>query len=145
VTNLDLRVAAEETNDAAPWQMPVRIGVVGLGYWGPNLVRNLYELPTAEVAVVCDTRKAALGRLHSRYPAVARTTSYEDLVTDRALEAIAIATPVSTHYELALKALLAGKHVFVEKPIAGSTAEALELIEVAEERGLILMPGHTFL
>jgi predicted dehydrogenase len=87
----------------------------------------------------------ALGRLHSRYPAVARTTSYEDLVTDRALEAIAIATPVSTHYELALKALLAGKHVFVEKPIAGSTAEALELIEVAEERGLILMPGHTFL
>ena len=123
----------------------LNIGVVGLGYWGPNLVRNLYELPEAEVAYVCDTRPEAFERVGRRYPTIAQTTSYDELLEDPSLDAVAIATTVSTHYELARRALEAGKHVFVEKPMAGSSAEALALIELAADRRLVLMPGHTFL
>jgi len=124
---------------------PVPIGVVGLGYWGPNLIRNLNELDAADLRWICDLDEARLHAIGKRYPAVRATPSYEDLLGDSSLEAIAIATPVSTHYPLALAALEAGKHVFIEKPLAASTAEALELQRVAEERGLTLMPGHTFL
>ena len=124
---------------------PVRVAVVGLGYWGPNLVRNLQEIPDAVVEVVCDTRPEALRQLVTRYPAVRATTEYEDVLADDAVEAVAIATPVATHAELASAALAAGKHVFVEKPLAVSSVEAEALARRAEEADRVLMPGHTFL
>jgi predicted dehydrogenase len=134
-----------EQSLAAPWEVPVRVAVVGVGYWGPNLVRNLYELPSAEVVRICDTKSGPLNALQGRYPGLQRTTRFQDLLDDRSIEAIAIATPVSTHYELASQALLAGKHVFVEKPIADSSLAARKLLDLAEEHDLVLMPGHTFL
>ena len=123
----------------------VRLAVIGLGYWGPNLVRNLYELPAAEIEWICDLSSEALDRLGQRYPALRRTRNVEEVLDDPAVEAVAIATPVSTHYGLALRALEAGKHVFVEKPLAGSYDQALDLAHLAAESGLVLMPGHTFL
>jgi predicted dehydrogenase len=124
---------------------PVRVAVVGLGYWGPNLVRNLHDLPEAEVIWACDMREEALSAIARRYPALARTTALTKVLADPAVEAIAIATPVSTHFELALSALKAGKHVLIEKPLSASSSEAVELMREAAERGLVLMPGHTFL
>ena len=135
----------DSVTPAMPWEVPVRVAVVGLGYWGPNLVRNLVELPCAEVARICDTRPSTLNGLQRRYPGLARTTRFQELLDDRSIDAIAIATPVSTHYELASQALLAGKHVFVEKPLAGSSRDAHDLLALAAERDLLLMPGHTFL
>jgi predicted dehydrogenase len=124
---------------------PLRIGVVGLGYWGPNLVRVLQERPDVEVAWACDARRSALKGIARRYPGVRRTQQLERVLRDRNMSAVAIATPVATHHELASAALRAGKHVFVEKPLAASSEEALDLIELSKERGLVLMPGHTFL
>ena len=117
------------------------------GSWvlGSNLVRNLQEVDGAEVAWVCDTREDALAAIGRRYPTVQTTTQFDDLLSDDSLDAVAIATPVATHHRLALAALEANKHVFVEKPMAASAAEALELLELAASRGLVLMPGHTFL
>ena len=97
---------------------PVRIAVIGLGYWGPNLVRNLHELPDSEVAIVCDPRPEALERMRLRYPAIPGVTRLADVLARDDVEAVAIATPVATHYEFARAALQAGKHVFVEKPLA---------------------------
>jgi predicted dehydrogenase len=119
--------------------------VVGLGYWGPNLVRNLHEVDGVEVVSVCDKREEQLERIVRRYPAVAGTTEYRDVLADPNVHAVAIATPVGSHFALASAALEAGKHVFVEKPLAASSGEAQQLIDVAAERGLMLMPGHTFL
>jgi predicted dehydrogenase len=124
---------------------PLQVAVVGLGYWGPNLVRNLHELPEADVAWVCDSDQSRLDALARRYPAIPGTTSFERLLDDPEVEALAIATPVSTHAALCDAALEAGKHVFVEKPLAATSAEAVALIALAEARGLVLMPGHTFL
>jgi predicted dehydrogenase len=107
-------------------------------------VRNLHEVPEAAVRYVCDGRREALEKMCRRYPAVSGTTFFEEVLADDAVEAVAIATPVSTHFPLASAALRAGKHVFVEKPLAASSAEAAALIELADERGLVLMPGHTF-
>jgi predicted dehydrogenase len=121
------------------------IAVVGLGYWGPNLVRNLHEVEDARPELVCDLRTDALEAVARRYPAVRTTSSFDEVLADPAVDAVAIATPVSSHFELAARALEAGKHVFVEKPLTASSDEALELIELAEEGGLVLMPGHTFL
>jgi predicted dehydrogenase len=123
----------------------VRVAVVGLGYWGPNLVRNLHEVEDAHPAVVCDLRPEALASISRRYPAVETTTDFARVIADPAIDAVAIATPVSTHFELAARALEAGKHVFVEKPLAASSDEVLELIELADHHDLTLMPGHTFL
>lgn len=123
----------------------LRIGVVGLGYWGPNLVRNVSEMEDLELAVVCDRREERLDVLRRRYPGARTTTEYESVVDDPGVDAVLIATPVSSHYALALQALHAGKHVFVEKPLAGSSREAAELKALAERSGLVLMPGHTFL
>ena len=124
---------------------PVNVAVVGLGYWGPQLVRNLYESPHAELVAVCDARPEALAPLVRRYPGVRQTTSYDEILADPAIEAVVVATPISTHYPLARAALEHGKHTFVEKPLAGSLAEASELVRVAKELALVLMPGHTFL
>jgi predicted dehydrogenase len=121
------------------------VAVVGLGYWGPNLVRNLHELEDVRVELVCDRREDTLIAVGRRYPAVRTTTSFADVLADPAIDAVLLATPVSTHHPLAAAALRAGKHTFVEKPLASSAAEALELIELANERRLTLMPGHTFL
>jgi predicted dehydrogenase len=135
--------ATSEVGGAA--RSRVRVAVVGLGYWGPNLVRVLHEVPGARVVAVCDSRPEALQRIAPKYLAVRIATSYEQVLADESVDAVAIATPVSTHFELAAAALRAGKHVFVEKPLAGSSAEAIELIELARREGRTLMPGHTFL
>jgi predicted dehydrogenase len=123
----------------------VKVGVLGVGYWGPNLVRNFVEHEGAEVAYVCDRDQAALDRVTRRFPWLRTTTAYDVVLDDSEVDAIAIATPVSTHGFLARNALRAGKHVLVEKPLAASAAEALDLIELARQRDLVLMPGHTFL
>ena len=123
---------------------PLRITVIGLGYWGPNLVRNLFELPEAEVSV-CDMRPEAIAAIRRRYPSIEGRTRLEEVLEDPNIDAVAIATPVGSHYQLALSSLLAGKHVFVEKPLAASAAASAELLALAAERDLVLMPGHTFL
>ena len=124
---------------------PVRIAVVGLGYWGPNLIRNINEHPGAEAVVACDLRTDVLESIGRRYPAVETTTSFADVLADPRVEAVVIATPVSKHHPMAAAALDAGKHVFVEKPLAASAEESLDLIERADAAGRVLMPGHTFL
>jgi predicted dehydrogenase len=121
------------------------IGLVGLGYWGPNLLRGLFELPGVEVRYVCDLDAERLSTFARRYPGVTPTACYQDLLADELLDAIVIATPVFTHFELAAAALAAGKHTFVEKPFAPSAGQARELIELADERDLRLMCGQTFL
>jgi predicted dehydrogenase len=121
------------------------VGVVGLGYWGPNLLRGLLELPDVDVRYICDLSEERLGTFARRYPGATPTSCYEDLLNDPELDAIVIATPVFTHFELAAAALRAGKHTFVEKPLAPTTAEAGELVELAESRDLRLMCGQTFL
>src|SRR5829696_4679471 len=133
------------TDRSSPLGDVTTVAVVGLGYWGPNIVRNLFELPEASLRYVCDVDEDAVREMERRYPSVRGTLRYEEVLEDPAVEAVAIATPVSTHYGLALAALQAGKHVFVEKPLAGSTREAVELIDLAVRQGLVLMPGHTFL
>jgi predicted dehydrogenase len=122
----------------------VRVGVIGFGYWGPNLVRNFHETEGATVAAVSDLRPDRLAALAQRYPTITTTTDHRDLLRDSSIEAIIVATPPSTHFQLARQALMAGKHVLVEKPMASSTAEADVLIEMAQSRGLKLMVDHTF-
>ena len=123
----------------------VRIGVVGLGYWGPNIARNVMESPRAELSWVCDLNPDALRLAARRYSGTSTTTSFEEMLDDPELDAVAIATPVSTHYGLARAALDAGKHILVEKPLAASYAQAEDLVRRAEFAGLVLLPGHTFL
>ena len=106
---------------------PVRVAVVGLGYWGPNLVRNLAELDAAELVAVCDLDPERLALVGRRYPAVRRTVDVHDVIAADDIDAVLIATPVSTHHPLGMAALRAGKHVFVEKPLAMSAREASEL------------------
>ncbi|MBA2643465.1 MAG: Gfo/Idh/MocA family oxidoreductase [Actinobacteria bacterium] len=124
---------------------PVRVAVIGLGYWGPNLVRNLFELESAELVLVCDQRAEAVEQVRRRYPSVRGATSTDDVLEDPAVEAVVVATPIGTHLELARASLSAGKHTLVEKPLADSIAGAAELAHLARERGLVLVPGHTFL
>jgi predicted dehydrogenase len=121
----------------------IRVGLAGLGYWGPNLARNFDDL--AELTWLCDVSPNLLDRYAARYPQARTTDRFDDLLEDDALEAVVIATPVATHHELARRALSAGKHVFVEKPPALSGADADELVALAEERDLVLLPGHLLL
>jgi predicted dehydrogenase len=123
----------------------IGIGVVGYGYWGPNLVRNLSDLPEAKLRWVCDLQTERLAGVRRRYPSVEITEDYQKLLDDPSVDAIAIATPVATHYAMAMRALKAGKHVFVEKPLASSTEEAERLVEEAARRGLVLAVDHTFI
>jgi predicted dehydrogenase len=124
---------------------PVGIAVVGLGYWGPNLVRNVHELDHAELIAVCDLDEERLALVGHRYPTIGRSTRYSDIVADPEVEAILIATPVSTHYRLGMEAIAAGKHVFIEKPLATSTFEGMQLAAAAKAASVTIMPGHTFL
>jgi predicted dehydrogenase len=123
----------------------IRVAVVGLGYWGPNVVRNFHEVAGAEVVAICDRRHDALAKTARRFPAVALYDELDELLEQADVDAVAVAAPVSTHHELASAALTAGKHVFVEKPLAASSTEAQELVDLARLNGLVLMPGHTFL
>jgi predicted dehydrogenase len=123
----------------------IRIGLAGLGYWGPNLARNFDDLPNAELAWICDLDPAQREKVGTRHPDARQTDRFDDLLADETLDAVAIATPVPTHAELSRQALLAGKHVFVEKPIALGATEAEAVADLAEERGLVLMPGHLLL
>jgi predicted dehydrogenase len=124
---------------------PLRIAVVGYGYWGPNLVRNVMERPELELAALCerdDTRAAAFLQ---RVPDVPVLADFDAMLDDETIDAVLVATPPRTHHMLASAALSAGKHVLVEKPLARTTAEAADLIALADENDLVLMPGHTFL
>lgn len=122
----------------------MKIGVVGLGYWGPNLVRNLLNTQGVQGVVACDTLVRRLENIKRLFPSVEVTGCYDELLTREDVQAVAIVTPVSTHYALALKALRAGKHVLIEKPMTARSVEAQELIALAYEKGLILMVDHTF-
>jgi len=123
----------------------LNVGVVGCGYWGPNLIRNFRALPGCRVKYVCDRDENRLRHVKSLYPEVDATPRFEDLIECKTLDAVVVATPVGTHHALALAALQAGKHVFVEKPLARSVAECEDLIRESTRRGLTLMVGHTFL
>ena len=121
---------------------PLGIAVVGLGYWGPNLARNFDALPDADLRWVVDTSEEQLDRVRTRFPGARMTTSLDEALADAAVEAAVIATPVPTHPALALRCLAAGKHVFVEKPLAVSTADASEVVAAARNAGRTLMVGH---
>lgn len=124
---------------------PVSVGVVGCGYWGPNLVRNLRKIENCSVKVMCDTDTRRLNHLRELYPEIEAVTSYEHLLNGSDLDAIVVATPVNQHFPLAKAALVAGKHTFIEKPMASSSAECEELMQIADAAHLTLMVGHTFL
>jgi predicted dehydrogenase len=121
------------------------VGVVGCGYWGPNLVRNFKGLPNCSLKAMCDVSETRLKHLRSLYSDVEGITDFEHLLNGIGIDAVAVATPVKDHYALAKASLLAGKHTLIEKPMASSSAECEELIEIAERNGLVLMVGHTFL
>ena len=124
---------------------PLRVAVVGLGYWGPNLLRVLCDMASVEVAYICDLDRERLERFARRYPSPKATMQYLDVLNDDEVDAVLIATPVFTHFDLASRALRAGKHTFVEKPLAPSLAEADELVELARANNVALMCGQTFL
>lgn len=123
----------------------VNIGIIGHGYWGPNLVRNFASIPDCRVMAVCDTDATRLLPLQSSHPELLTTTHHQDLINHPDLHALAIATPVASHYPLALKALNGGKHVFVEKPLAASTEQAETLVNTAIRSGLQVQVDHTFI
>ena len=123
----------------------VRVGVIGYGHWGPNIVRNLHGVETCEVAAVCDKSPSALRRVNRLYPQVHLTTDASEIVRSPDIDAVAVVTPAWTHFELAKAALLNGKHVFIEKPVTSSSQQAEELIELAHRKKLTIMVDHTFL
>lgn len=122
----------------------VSVGVVGYGYWGPNLVRNFAEQPDARMSAVSDSSIDRLHQAVAHHPNLKVTTDYRDITNDTDIDAVVVATPVSTHFEIAMRALEAGKHVLVTKPMTTDTQQALRLIDAAERRGLVLMVDHTF-
>lgn len=123
----------------------ISVGVVGCGYWGPNLIRNLRGLAKCRVKAVCDLNEGRLQHMTTLYPDVEGITKFESLLETEGLDAVVVAAPVKYHFPLAKASLLAGKHTLIEKPMASSSSECEELIEIAERNGLILMIGHTFL
>jgi predicted dehydrogenase len=123
----------------------INIGIVGYGYWGPNLVRNFAETPGATVAAVADLDTSKLELVRRRFPAVKTTTNFQDLLADASIDAIAVATPVSTHFEIGMAALRAGKHLWLEKPMAETSYQAHKLVDEAERRGRVLIVDHTFI
>jgi predicted dehydrogenase len=132
------------TKGAGVQESAVSVGVVGAGYWGPNLLRNLVETPGCDVRYVCDRRPETLAKIARRFSQVRSTTRYEDLLEDRSLDAVALATPAATHAALATMALEAGKHVLVEKPLSADAKSGEALIDLARRQRRVLMVGHTF-
>lgn len=124
---------------------PIRLGVAGCGYWGPNLIRNFRALPGCQLSMMCDLDTSRLRHLQTLYPEVEGATDYAHMLNGINLEAVVIATSVANHYPMAKAALLAGKHTFIEKPMASSAEHCEELVAIARRNGLILMTGHTFL
>ena len=133
--------------ESTPHRRPgaVRLGVIGYGYWGPNIVRNAGSLDNCDLAAICDQNPAALKRAGKLYPGVKLTSDAAEVLRSPDIDAIAVVTPVWTHYELAKQALENGKHVFVEKPFTSTSAQAEELIELAQKKNLQIMVDHTFL
>jgi predicted dehydrogenase len=123
----------------------IHIRVIGFGYWGPNIVRNFNRVEGARVLTICDMNQAALKRAQKAYPHIAVTNDYMDIISSPDIDAVAVITPVSTHFKLTKKALQNGKHVFVEKPFTATVAQAEELIELAEKKNLKIMVDHTFI
>lgn len=126
-------------------QKQIKVGVVGCGYWGPNLIRNFNNLADCELKIMCDLSKERLKHMKSLYPSVEAHQDFSHMLNGAGLDAVVIATSVNTHYKMAKASLLAGKHVFIEKPMASSAEECEELNEIAQKNGLVLMIGHTFL
>jgi predicted dehydrogenase len=122
----------------------IGIGVIGYGYWGPNLVRNFAEAENAHVVLVADLSRERLAGVTRRYPDTRVTVDYRDVIADPAVDAVVIATPVSTHFEFGMTALRAGKHVLMEKPLASTSADAMRLLDEAGRRQRVLMVDHTF-
>ena len=122
----------------------LNVAVVGCGYWGPNLIRNFASLPQCRVSHVCDINHERLSRMHEQYPKARATSRFEDIMSDSTVDAVVVATPPETHFPLAKSALLAGKHVFVEKPLALSSGHCRELMQLAADMRRVLMPGHTY-
>ena len=141
----DLSGQASSPAPAAAGDRLIQVAVIGYGYWGPNLVRNFWETPGCQVRAVSDKREDQLARALARYPAITTTTDCHAVIADPEVDAVVIMTPVSTHFELALEALQAGKHVLLAKPIATSSEQATVLIEEAARRRLVLMVDHTFI
>lgn len=123
----------------------IKMGVIGCGYWGPNLIRNFNSLPDVELMTIADLDRKRLEHVGKQYPSVHKTQDHEEILRNPAIDAVAIATPVSSHCRLGLEVLSAGKHLFIEKPMAASTDDCLRMIAAAESRGLHIMVGHTFL
>src|ERR1700733_4310627 len=123
----------------------INVGVVGCGYWGPNLIRNFQSLPGCHLKMMCDVSAARLNSLKALYPDVETEESFEHMLNGAGLDAVAVATSVKLHFPMARAALLAGKHVLIENPMAASAAQCEELIEIARQKSLVLMVGHTFL
>jgi predicted dehydrogenase len=123
----------------------LKLGVVGCGYWGPNLIRNFSSLSECELKLMCDLNPQRLKHMKSLYPQVEGHMDFDHMLNGAGLDAVVIATSLKTHYGMAKASLEAGKHTFIEKPMAGSVAECEELIEIARQNGLVLMVGHTFL
>lgn len=123
----------------------VKFGVIGYGYWGPNVVRNLLTLEGAQVVAVCDKSSAARRRVHRSYPNIYVSADASELMSSPDIDAVAVVTPVWTHFELAKEALENGKHIFVEKPFTSNVAQAEKLIELAQQKNLKIMVDHTFL
>jgi len=123
----------------------IKIAIVGCGYWGPNLVRNFHSLSDCRVKKICDVDAKRLSHLKSLYPQVETTSEYDDVINDTGIDAVAIATPVQSHFEIACRCLRVGKHTFIEKPMASSTEQCKQLIEIAQAKHLTLMVGHTFI
>jgi len=123
----------------------MKIGIIGYGYWGPNIARNFASIPDIKLTDLCDMNPDSLAKAVKSYPNIRTTSDYRLMTSSKEIDAIAIITPVFTHYEIAKEALLNGKHIFIEKPFTSSVAQAEELIELAEKKNLQIMVDHTFL
>lgn len=123
----------------------MKVAVIGVGYWGPNLIRNFLTLDEVETVVACDRDEARLGKMQKTFPGIETTVSLDEVISRDDIEIVAIATPVSMHFEIAKRSLLAGKHCWIEKPMTSSVAEAEELCELADKSNLKIFVDHTFI
>ena len=123
----------------------INIGVIGYGYWGPNIVRNFHRIEGAKVVKVCDFNPKMLNRVRDSFPGIELTSDVNEVLDSPHIDVVAVVTPISTHFELSKRALQNGKHVFVEKPFTATVAEAEELLALADQKKLLIMVDHTFL